>query len=370
MQDEYQIPALPLPFDIETKAVMKKTSLVRTALGEMKGAASGIPNKQILINTLSLQESKDSSAIENIITTQDELYQSDFEKKIFITTAAKEVYNHTHALLKYFNEIKENNLLTINQIIGIRSTLVGNDEGFRKSSVNLKHLGTNAVVYIPPLSTEINQYMRELEQFINDNTISDLDPLVKMAIIHHQFESIHPFSDGNGRVGRIINILYLVKENLLDAPILYMSRYINNHKDMYYVLLQEVRNKNTAHSWEKWIMFILEGVEQTSRHTIDIIKGIKELMLIQKNNIRNKLPNIYNQSLLNNIFMHPYTKIDFMMKDLNISRNTTTKYLEELINIGVLQKEKYGRDNYYVNTELYNLLSNVSKNYPLKPKIL
>jgi len=179
-----------------------------------------------------------------------------------------------------------------------------------------------------------------------------------MAIIHHQFESIHPFYDGNGRTGRIINILYLVKEQLLDMPILYMSRYINQNKGLYYSLLQDVRTKN---AWEEWILFILEGIEQTSQYTINIIQGIKKLMLSQKNKIRTELPKIYSQDLLNNIFKHPYTKIDFVKQDVNVSRLTATRYLNELTNIGILTKEKHGKDNYYINVELYNLCESTVK---------
>jgi Fic family protein len=352
----YQIPILPLPFDLETKAVMKKTVSARGALAEMKGVAMSIPNEQILISTLSLQEARDSSAIENIITTQDELFQSDYSRKSFRTVATKEVYNYTHALLTGFDELKNKNLLTLNQILHIQSLLEENSAGFRKlPGTELKNDRTGETIYTPPQNyADIMLYMSNLEQFINDNSISDLDPLIKMAIIHHQFESIHPFYDGNGRTGRIINILYLVKEQLLDMPILYLSRYINQNKGMYYTLLQNVRKEN---AWEEWILFILEGIEQTSLHTMTIIQGIKKLMLSQKNKIRNGLPKIYSQDLLNNIFKHPYTKIDFIIHDVNVSRLTATRYLNELTNIGILLKEKHGKENYYINTELFDFFT-------------
>jgi Fic family protein len=357
--NSYQIPELPLLFDIETKAVMKKTALARSALAEMKGVALSIPNEQILINTLSLQEAKDSSAIENIITTQDDLFQSDYYSKKFHTIAAKEVYNYTHALLSGCEQLKRNNLLTLNQIIDIQSFLVESRAGFRKlPGTELKNEHTGETVYTPPQTYgEILLHMQNLERFINDEDISDLDPLIKLAVIHHQFESIHPFYDGNGRTGRIVNILYLVKERLLDMPILYLSRYINQNKGQYYSLLQKVRTEN---AWEEWVMFILEGIEQTSRHTINIIHNIKKMMLSQKNKIRTGLPKIYSQDLLNNIFKHPYTKIDFVMQDLSVSRNTAIRYLEELMKIDVLQKEKTGKDNYYINAELFAYLANVN----------
>ena len=364
MSDCYKMPTLPLSFDIESKAVMKKTVLARGALAEMKGVALSIPNEKILINTLSLQEARDSSAIENIITTQDELFQSDFYRRSFRTVATKEVYDYAHALLTGFEEMKKNNLLTTNQIITIQSLLEENKAGFRKlPGTELKNDRTGEVVYTPPQHPDdIVRLMSNLDHFINDVSISDVDPLVKMAVIHHQFESIHPFYDGNGRTGRIINILYLVKEGLLDMPILYMSRYINRNKGMYYTLLQNVRKENT---WENWILFVLEGIEQTSRHTINIIQGIKKLMLSQKNKIRDELPKIYSQDLLNNIFEHPYTKIDYMMESLGVSRNTAVKYLDELARIGILSKEKLWKDNYYVNKELYDFLANVTEKFPL-----
>jgi len=174
-------------------------------------------------------------------------------------------------------------------------------------------------------------------------------------LIHHQFESIHPFYDGNGRTGRIINILYLVKEGLLKIPILYLSRYINQHKADYYRLLQKVRTEN---AWEEWILFILDGIEKTALQTIQQIHGIKALMQKHKQKLRTELDKIYSQDILNNIFRHPYTKIEFVMEDLGVTRITATKYLDELARIGLLNKQKIGRDNYYVNTDLYNLLGN------------
>ena len=205
--------------------------------------------------------------------------------------------------------------------------------------------------------------MNNLEQFINDNELCDWDPLVKMAVIHHQFESIHPFYDGNGRTGRIINILYLVKEGLLNLPILYLSRFINQHKADYYRLLQKVRTEN---AWEEWTLFILDGVEQTSLLTIKTIDGIKTLMKNHKERIRTELPTIYSQDLLNNLFRHPYTKIDFVMTETGVSRKTAAKYLDELDKLGIVSKQKIWKDNYYINLDLFKLLKNVSAIYPDK----
>lgn len=354
------ISLLPLQRDVENKAILKKAAKAHQALAELKGAANAIPNESILINTLSLQEAKDSSAIENIVTTHDELFQSDFLTHDFKTLAAKEVYNYAKALQSGFAKVRKNKLLINSYILEIQSELEENKAGYRKvPGTALKNDQTGEVVYTPPQHPEeIIALMQNLEIFINDDEKSDLDPLVKMAIIHHQFESIHPFYDGNGRTGRIINILYLVKQELLKIPILYLSRYINENKATYYRLLQEVREKD---NWEEWIIFMLEGVEQTSKQTILLIDGIKNEMLKFKVKMRNERPKIYSQDLLNNLFRHPYTKIEFVMKELNVKRRTAAKYLDELVAIGLLVKHKIGRENYYINTALYTLLSNVKQ---------
>lgn len=355
----YKIPQLPMDFDLETKAIMKKTAAARSALAEMKGAALSIPNEIILISTLSLQEAKDSSAIENIITTHDELFQSDFMTKNFKTLASKEVHNYAEALRWGFQTVRQQGFLSNNHIKEIQAAIEENRAGFRKvPGTELKNEQTGEVVYTPPQThDEVVAHMNNLEQFMNVNELSDWDPLVKMAIIHHQFESIHPFYDGNGRTGRIINILYLVKEGMLNLPILYLSRYINQNKAEYYRLLQKVRTEN---SWVEWVLYILDGVEQTSVQTIKIIEGMKNLMLKHKKKIRENTK-FYSQDLINNLFKHPYTKIDFIKTDLDVSRLTATKYLDELDQIGIVQKVKLGRDNYYINTDLYNLLLNVNQ---------
>jgi Fic family protein len=358
MRENYTISALPLTIDIETKVVLKKIALARSALAEMKGSALSIPNETILVRILSLQEAKSSSEVENIITTQDEIFQSDFYSRTFKTVAAKEVYNYAHALTNGFDTLKKKGFLSINQILDIQAILVETKAGFRKlPGTELKNEQTGDTVYKPPQDYDtISSLMNNLEKFINDPLLSDLDPLVKMAIIHHQFESIHPFYDGNGRTGRIINVLYLVKEGLLDFPILYLSRYINQNKALYYSLLQKVRTDN---AWEEWVLFILDGIEKTALQTTRIIKQIKDLMLSQKRQLRDELKRIYSQDLLNNIFRHPYTKIKFVENDLRVTRLTATKYLEELVRIGILEKQKLWKDNYYINRDLYDLLSNV-----------
>jgi Fic family protein len=357
----YKIPNLPFNTELETKPVLKKLAQAHRALAELKGIADTIPNDTILINTLSLQEAKDSSAIENIITTHDELYRADALSKEFASTASKEVHSYAVALRKGFEIVKKKGILTNNHILEIQANIEDNDAGFRKvPGTALKNDKTGEVVYTPPQHPqEIIDLMSNLEKFINDNSLSDWDALVKMAVVHHQFESIHPFYDGNGRTGRIINILYLVKEGLLKIPILYLSRYINQNKADYYKLLQKVRTDN---AWQEWVLFILDGVEQTALQTIEQVQGIKVLMQKHKQTIRAELPKIYSQDILNNIFRHPYTKIEFIMTDLGVHRITATKYLDELARIGLLNKQKIGRDNYYINTDLYNLLGNIKPN--------
>ena len=348
-------PLLPNIGDIETKAVLKKLARAHQALAELKGVVASIPNQSILIDTLSLQEAKDSSAIENIVTTHDELYRSDSKARSFVSVQAKEVHHYATALRNGFVQIKRTGLVTNNDILEIHACIEDNLAGFRKlPGTALKNNLTGEVVYTPPQHPDdIAALMANLEVFINDPDVSDWDPLTKMAVIHHRFESIHPFYDGNGRTGRIINILYLVMQDLLTSPILYLSRYINQHKSEYYRLLQAVR---TDGAWEEWVLFLLDGVEETSHQTVVLVQDIQALMLDCKHRVRNQLPRVYSQDLINNLFRHPYTKIDFVMNDLQVTRQTAAKYLDELVRIGLLTKRKYDKENYYFNAALFTLL--------------
>lgn len=351
-------PLLPLPIDLETKPVLKKLTTAHRALAELKGAAGLVPNEAILINTLSLQEAKDSSAIENIITTHDDLYRSDDVADRFASVAAKEVYAYARAMREGFQTVRATGLITINDILAMQATLERNQAGFRRlSGTALKNDKTGEVVFTPPQSyDEIVPLMANLERFINGEDTLDLDPLVKMAVIHHQFETIHPFYDGNGRTGRILNILYLVKEDLLGTPVLYLSRYINQHKADYYRLLQAVRTDGV---WEEWLIFMLDGVEQMAGQTTRLVHRIRDLMLDHKVRLRSELPRIYSQDLLNSMFSHPYSKIAFVERDLGVSRITATRYLDELTRIGLMRKHKIGRESYYMNRALLDLLGNV-----------
>lgn len=346
---------LPIAVDFETKDVLKQLARAHQALAELKGIATTIPNENILLETLALQEAKDSSAIENIITTDDELFKSALNLDGLQNLAAKEVQNYVAALKHGYQRVTNLGLLTSNHILEIQQKLQTSQAGYRKQAGTvLKNAAAGQVVYTPPQHPdEIVELMNNLERFINLDEISDLDPLVKMAIIHFQFESIHPFYDGNGRTGRIINILYLVKQHLLALPILYISWYIIQHKADYYEKLQKVRDEG---DWQSWIIYMLMAVEQSSRQAMVLIKDIKTLMQQYKNRLRDGYK-FYSQDLLNNLFKHPYTKIEFVQRDLSVSRITAASYLNQLAKDGLLQKEKLGVSNYYINRPLFELFA-------------
>lgn len=351
-----QLPFLPPEFDFESKDILKKLSSAHRYLAELKGVSQTIPNQGILINTLSLQEAKDSSAVENIITTHDDLFKEELE---FISSAtAKEVRDYATALRRGFALVQESELITTNHIIEIYREVKKTDAGIRKlPGTELQNDLTGETVYVPPQNYQtILGLLTNLERYINDDALSTADPLVKMAVMHFQFESIHPFADGNGRTGRILNVLYLVLKGLLDIPVLYLSRYIIQHKSDYYRLLQQVRDEK---AWEQWVLFMLTGVEQTSRQTIIVIQQIGRMMLDYKHRIRHDFPKFYSQDLLNNLFFHPYTKIEFLMNDLRVSRQTAAKYLDELATAGLVQKARLGKSNFYINTALFGLLANI-----------
>ncbi len=343
---------LPFSDSIETTKVLKKTISANRALAKLNGVAKIIPNQNILINSLVLQEAKDSSEIENIITTHDELYLASLNIAD-VTNEAKEVQNYSSALLKGYGLVKDNELLLKKYIVEIQAELEQNDAGVRKQSgTNLKNARTGEVIFTPPQDYEtIQNLLSNLESFINEP--NDVDPLVNMAIIHYQFETIHPFYDGNGRTGRIINILYLILKDLLDIPILYLSRYIIQNKSDYYRLLQEVR---TEDKMQEWVLYMLDGVEQTSLETIELVENIYALMQDTATVVKDKLPKIYSKDLIEILFMHPYTKIDFLVETLNISRQTASKYLKELESLGIVKSIQIKNSKFFVNLELFSML--------------
>lgn len=367
--ETYTIPTLPLPYDLETKEVLKQVNRANRKLAELKGVAQTIPNERILISSLTLQEARDSSAVENIVTTQDDLYRAGLDTSYqFINAATKEVLFYREAINKGFQMVRNKDILTLNDIKRVQEILEQNSAGFRTTpGTQLKRENDGTIVYTPPQDgQEIIGYMANLERFINDGEMSQLDPLIKMAIMHHQFESIHPFYDGNGRTGRIINILYLVITGLLDLPILYLSRYITRNKGKYYHLIQAIRDKNIDNSaeWEAWILFMLKGVETTAEDTISLVKNIGSLMAEYKGIIRPVFGSKYNHELLNGLFYHPYTKIDHVVHNMQVSRQTAAKYLDRIVALGLLRKEKMGKENYYINTKLMNLFIEFGKYEP------
>lgn len=369
---QYKVPSLPLPYDLETKQILKQLNQANRRLAELKGVALTIPNEKILISTLTLQEAKDSSEVENIVTTQDDLYQGAAASisELAVNAATKEVLNYREALEHGFRLVTEKEVLTSSVIKEIQRLLEHNSAGFRSVPGTALKRSDGVVIYTPPQDKQtIIELMDNLEKFINDDSLSDIDPLIKLAIIHHQFESIHPFYDGNGRTGRIICVLYLVLTGRLDLPILYLSRYITHHKSDYYRLIQAIRDKNNENSaeWEAWILFILKGIEETAIDTTRLVKGISKLMADFKSILRPKFGKQYRHELLNNLFFHPYTKVEFLEKELGVSRPTATRYLNGLVETKLIDKVKIGRTHYYINIPLMQLFMSVSDSKPTAP---
>ena len=337
----------------DTPAILKKLASSSRKLAELKGIAASIPNQGILINTLGMQEAKDSSAIENIVTTQDEIFKNEVLPEAFANPAAKEVQRYRQALRLGYEQVRHSGLITANHIIAIQAELEQTNAGFRKLPGTALKNGAGETVYAPPQDpSEIIALMRDLERFINEDELFPVDPLIKMALLHHQFESIHPFYDGNGRTGRILNVLYLVKEGLLEVPVLYLSSHIVRTKADYYRLLQKVRDDD---AWEEWVLYMLEAVEQTAGQTIHTVQAIKTALFDYKHRIRDGFK-FYSQDLINNLFTHPYTKIEFVQRDLKVSRLTATKYIDALAEAGFVQKHKIKGSNYYINVALNQIL--------------
>ena len=345
---------LPLKMDLETKEVLKQLSKTSRALAELKGIANTMPNQNILINAIMINEAKSSSSIENIVTTHDEIYKA-MVKTNDSTPAAKEVVDYRSAIWESYNLIKEYGFLNTNIIIKIQEKLEHNAGIRRVPGTVIKNNVTGEIVYTPPQSKEeIMDYLQNLENYINQD--SDIDPLIKLAIIHYQFESIHPFYDGNGRTGRILNILYLVLKEMLDTPILYLSKYIINNKKEYYNLFQSTRNTN---NFEDWIIYILKGIEQTAGETVNIINKIRDEMYLMKQELRSKTK-IYSKELLEALFYEFYTKIPYIAKILNVSEKTAQKYLDMLVDLNFLTSEKVGRERIYRNERLFQIIKDLT----------
>jgi len=350
---EYKLPILPPNVDLETKTVLKQLARANRALAELKGYADTIPNKHILINAVMIIEAKDSSAIENIITTHDDLYKA-MSDASGASSAAKEVVSYRTAVWFGYEQVKAREMLTTNMIVEIQGVIEKNRAGIRKlPGTVLMNERTGETVYTPPSGEdEIRTLLSNLEKYINEY-FDDIDPLIKLAVIHYQFESIHPFYDGNGRTGRIINVLYLVLKELLDSPILYLSSYIIRNKSAYYKLLQEVR---TEENWEEWIVFILTGIEETAEETLNLVKRINAEVEAMSAEIKEKLPKIYSKELIDLLFYEFYTKIIYIENGLSVSRKTAVNYLTSLEKEGLLTSEKIGKERIYQNKRLYDLV--------------
>ena len=359
--EHYLQPLPPDGVELDTVPVLRALASANRVLGELVGRASTMPNQGILVDTLTLQEAHASSTIENIVTTQDELFQADvLPEESGAAAPAKEVMRYRLALKKgYQNLVESNRRITESMLIEIYREVMGCQDGFRQKPVHVGNQAEKRIVYTPPKDpAEVKTLMRPLLRYANDDSPGPLDPLVRMALLHLQFESIHPFSDGNGRVGRILNVLYLTKMGLMETPILYLSRMILHTKERYYRLFRSVQEEG---AWEDWILYMLAVVEDTSRGSLRLVSGIRELMMKHESRMREALPKLYSQDLLNNLFRHPYTRVRHVQTELEVSRATATRWLGQLANVGLVEKRRVGRGDYYVNTELCGLLLEASR---------
>ncbi len=336
--------------NFETSEIMRELIKSNKALAELKGYSEVVPNKNILLNAITLNESKDSSEIENIITTHDELFSAMADVKL-ISDRPKEVLKYKEAIWHGYDIIKKNGFLSTNMIVEIQRIIEGNRAGIRKQGGTvLQNEKTKEIIYTPPSTEdEIRELMTDLEKYIN---IEDgIDPLIKLAVIHYQFESIHPFYDGNGRTGRIINILYLILNDLIDSPILYLSKYIIENKNEYYDLLQKVR---THGLWHEWILYIVKGVFETSKDSLYRLKRINEEYNNVVEKIKSRVPSLYSRELVDLLFSEFYTKISSVEKCLKVTRKTASGYLKQLEENGILEVEVMGRNKIYINRGLVN----------------
>ncbi|PSL47860.1 Fic family protein [Chitinophaga niastensis] len=351
------LPALPPAADLNTIPILTNLARASRHLGELNGLCASLPDPHMLINTIALQESKDSSAIENIVTTQDELYKAASEEETTTNHAAKEVLNYRQALYAGLEKMQsQQHLILTNTLIDIVRTIKQNNAGIRNTpGTAIKNAITGATVYTPPSGEDvIREKMSSLELFINDRDLSPLDPLIKMALIHYQFEAIHPFSDGNGRTGRILNGLYLVQQHILPQPILYLSAYIVKHRSTYYQLLQGVTEQN---NWNDWVMFMLTALSETAQMTTEKIRLILFLMSQIEQSMRVTLGNSFNYELLKLIFSLPYLKVETLVDKKIGHRQTAAAWLKKLVEKDVLRAHKIGKTTYYVNHALIALLS-------------
>ena len=350
------LPDLPPLNFVESPEILRQLAKASRYLGELNGLCASLPDPNLLINTIILQESKESSAIENIVTTQDELYKANSETDN-ASDAAKEVLSYKEAMYVGLERLNtQKNLLLSNTMIEIVQTIKKNQSGIRNTpGTELINAINGEVVYTPPCCEDVlREKLFALERFINDNEASNLDPLIKLAFIHYQFESIHPFSDGNGRTGRIINSLYLVQQGLLMQPVLYLSAYIVKYKSDYYQLLRGVTEKE---NWNDWVMYMLTAIIETAQMTTQKIRN----MLLLKNEYEQQMKDVLGSSfsfeLLQLMFMMPYLKIELLEKKGLAHRQTASSWLKKLTNAAILRPQKIGRTTYYINYKLMEILA-------------
>lgn len=349
------LPLLPPKHELETKVVLKKAITATAALAELRGVGNQIPNQSMLIKAFVLQEARLSSEIENIVTTNDELYRAFAEVDAHFDPATKEVLRYQTALWHGYQLMTDRPFLTTNlfiELVGIIKQLDGLNVR-TGGGTKLANPTSREIIYTPPEGEHvIRNKLANLEEFIH--ATDDLDPLVRMAVMHYQFEAIHPFADGNGRTGRILNILYLIMKEMLDIPILYLSSYIIEHKTAYY---QGLRGVTEDGAWESWILYMLDAIEQTARATSKKIVAIRALLQEYIGIVQEKLPKIYSKDLVEVLFSQPYCRIRFLEQANIAKRQAASTYLQQLEEIGLIRAVKVGREIYYVNDRLYSILT-------------
>lgn len=350
------LPDLPPVNFVESPELLRRLAVASRYLGELNGLCASLPDPNLLIHTIVLQESKDSSAIENIVTTQDELYKANSETEN-ASSAAKEVLSYKEAMYVGLEKLQTHkNLLLSNTMIDIVQTIKKNQSGIRNTpGTALKNAINGEVVYTPPFGEDLlRNKLSALERFINDSELSPLDPLIKLAFIHYQFESIHPFADGNGRTGRIINTLYLVQQGLLTQPVLYLSAYIVKYKSEYYQLLRGVTEKD---NWHDWVMFMLTAIIETAQMSTRKIRNMLSLKNEYEQRMKVVLGSSFSFDLLQLMFMMPYLKIELLEKKGLAHRQTASSWLKKLIDVDILKSQKIGRTTYYINYKLMEILA-------------
>lgn len=348
------LPFLPPPRkQIETIPILRQAHKTAAALGELKGLANTLPNPDILLNAVILREATASSEIENVITTQDRLYQALSLRGVEVDPATKEVLQYREALLTGYRFLIDKGFLSTNAIVNIQQVLEENSAGIRRlPGTALRNATKGTVIYTPPDDHDtILRLMKNLEDYLHED--DGLSPFTRLAVQHYQFESIHPFYDGNGRTGRILNVLFLIMNGLLDQPVLYLSQFIIDNKADYYRLLQEVR---THENWEEWILYMSRAVEVTALETIDRIKQINALFQQMADTVRREKPKIYSKDLLELLFIQPYCRIEILTETLGISRPTASKYLHELAAVNLLSIKQVWKETLFINKALLAVL--------------